>query len=232
MPQYTHIFFDLDHTLWDFEKNADECLQEIFETNQLAQRGIESYQLFFDTFSEINKGLWKLLDNCQITHQDLRVQRFKKALAALGIEIDEEYSNDLNEQFLVLLPQKAHLMDGAKDILDYLQDKYQLHIISNGYDDVQARKMKSSEIFHYFDVIATNEKANARKPHPDIFNYALQSAGATLEESLMVGDNFEADILGALAAGMDCVFYNPEGISFTATPTHSITHLNELRNFL
>ena len=229
---YSHIFFDLDHTLWDFEKNSSECLFTIYEENHLQAKGTESFEVFYEQFSVINKKLWSLLDRNLITHQELRRSRFKDTFFALGIEIDYQEGNLLNERFLELLPHKSHLIEGAREILEYLKEKYQLHIITNGFDEVQAKKMKSSEIFHYFDVIVTNEKANARKPHPGIFHYALQSAGAEKIESLMVGDNFEADVLGAISAGIDCVFYNPEELIIDTQPTYTIKHLNELKTFL
>jgi YjjG family noncanonical pyrimidine nucleotidase len=248
IKKYRHIFFDLDHTLWDFERNANECLVEIYEKydlekliseqnvskekndNQLIINNLEEFLLSFDV---VNHELWRLLDKRQITHIELRQRRFKETLAPLNIDISVELSDNLNNEFLRLLPTKAHLIEGAIEILDYLIPKYELHIITNGFDEIQALKMQSSEILHYFGKVITNERANARKPEKEIFEYALQLTNATLEESIMIGDNYEADILGGICAGMDTVFYNPAGEMVShQKPTFEIDNLLDLKTIL
>ena len=248
--KYRHIFFDLDHTLWDFERNANECLVEIYEkfslkslspktenelSNSLTINKLDDFLLAFDTE---NRKLWSLLDKRKITHQELRKRRFKESLAVLEIEVDEDFSDKMNDEFLRLLPLKSHLIDGAIEVLDYLLPKYNLHIITNGFDEIQATKMASAEIQHYFGEVITNEKANARKPEKEIFEFALKTANAKLEESIMIGDNYEADILGAISAGMDSVFYNadnterrPQQVTHQK-PTFEIFHLVELMEIL
>jgi YjjG family noncanonical pyrimidine nucleotidase len=245
MPKkYKHIFFDLDHTLWDFERNANECLAEIYEKfslknlsqkqeskndNSLTINNLDDFLLAFDVE---NRKLWSLLDKRLITHQELRKRRFKEALAALEIEVSEDFSDKINEEFLRLLPQKSHLIDGALEVLDYLLPKYHLHIITNGFDEIQATKIASSEIQHYFGEVITNEKANARKPEKEMFEFALKTTNSKLEDSIMIGDNYEADILGAISAGMDTIFYNPAEEEFTQKPTFEISHLLELKKIL
>jgi YjjG family noncanonical pyrimidine nucleotidase len=246
--KYRHIFFDLDHTLWDFERNANECLIEIyekyglekliFEQNILKEKNdntlnINSLEEFLLSFDVVNHELWRLLDKRQITHIELRERRFKETLAALNVEIEVVLSDQLNNEFLQLLPTKSHLIDGAVEILEYLLPKYELHIITNGFDEIQASKMQSSEIFHYFGEVITNERANARKPEKEIFDYAIKLTNATFQESIMIGDNYEADILGGISAGIDTVFYNPSGEGIThKNPTYEIDNLLELKKIL
>jgi putative hydrolase of the HAD superfamily len=231
MP-YQHLFFDLDHTLWDFERNAYECLHEIYDIHRLKDIGVKNLDEFLSTFSKINKKYWEMLDKNEITIEQLRRKRFQETINQLGAAISEEQGLHINDSFLELLPHKPHLIEGAIEILDYLAPKYQLHIISNGWQDVQVRKLESSEINHYFGEIITNEKANARKPHKEIFEYALKSTNASLSSSLMIGDNYEADIKGAMNINLDTVFYNPEKLQITEKPTYEIFHLEELENFL
>jgi putative hydrolase of the HAD superfamily len=143
------------------------------------------------------------------------------------------FGSSLGEEYLKLLPQKSHLLDGAVALLDYCAEKdYQLHIVTNGFDSIQASKMQSSGIHHYFRHVITNEKAGAKKPDAQIFAYALEAANAQPHESLMIGDNWEADIMGALRFGMDAAFYNPKKLTFDRTPTYDVQHLDDLKLIL
>lgn len=229
---YKHLFFDLDHTLWDFEKNSAECLADIYEVFKFKDLKISTLNDFQNEFSVVNKHHWSLLERNIITHEELRRRRFKETLVNLGADVDEDFGLEINEYFLGLLPKKAHLIDGAVELLDYLLPKYKLHIISNGWQDIQVNKMKSSEIHHYFGEIITNELAGTRKPSRQIFDYAVEITNANLTESLMIGDNYEADILGAINANMDTVFYNPENIPTGQKPTFDIKKLVELKGIL
>ncbi len=226
--KYKHLFFDLDHTLWDFERNSAECLADIYEQFKLKSLNINNLEDFHKEFSIVNKHYWSLLESNQITHHELRQRRFRDTFINLGADIDEDFGLEVNEYFLELLPQKAHLIEGAVELLEYLLPKYELHIISNGWQDIQVNKMKSSEIHHYFGEIITNELAGTRKPDRRIFDYAVELTKANLTESLMIGDNYEADILGAISANMDTVFYNPDEIATTQKPTFEIKKLVEL----
>ena len=143
--------------------------------------------------------------------------------------IDETtVKHDLNAEYLRILPQKPHLLPSAKELLDHLKDRYTLHIITNGFAEIQSIKMNSAEIAHYFTIVVTSENANAKKPDPLVFKYALSAAGASESESLMIGDNYQADILGAKSVGMDTVFYNPAGLLVDDAPTYDIRHWKEL----
>ena len=230
---YKHLFFDLDHTLWDFERNSAECLADIYETFDLKGLNISNLETFQKEFSVVNRHQWSLLEKNLITHEDLRRRRFQETLENLGVkDLKKSFGLEINEYFLELLPKMAHLIEGAVDVLEYLLPKYELHIISNGWQDIQVNKMKSSEIHHYFGEIITNELAGTRKPDRGIFDYAIDITKANLVESLMIGDNYEADILGAINVNMDTVFYNPENISTGQKPTFNINKLVELKEIL
>lgn len=207
--QIKHIFFDLDHTLWDFEENARICLTDIFNTHRIADLGVPDFELFFQTFSHVNKTFWFLLDTKKITHEDLRKERFRSTFADLGVEISEQQSEDMNAQFLALLPHQAHLMPHTIELLEALKPHYQLHILSNGFEQVQRQKMASGGILSYFTHIITNDMAQAHKPSRAMFTYALITADCSAQESLMIGDNWVADIEGALNMGMTAIHYDP-----------------------
>lgn len=229
---YKHLFFDLDHTLWDFEKNSAECLADIYEVFKFKDLNISTLNAFQQEFSVVNKHYWSLLESNQITHHELRQRRFRDTLINLGADIDDNFGLEVNEYFLELLPKKAHLIEGAVELLEYLLPNYELHIISNGWQDIQVNKMKSSEIHHYFGEIITNELAGTRKPDRRIFDYAIEITKANLAESLMIGDNYEADILGAISANIDTVFYNPDNIPTGQKPTFEVKKLIELKEIL
>jgi YjjG family noncanonical pyrimidine nucleotidase len=224
-----HLFFDLDHTLWDFEKNAEICIQQIYEHHHVIFPPHVEFDTFFQKFSVINSAMWHQLDLSLITHEYLRTVRFQKVLQTLDIEIDEQFSLELNQMLLDLLPHQRHLMDDAFDTLDALAARgYKLHIISNGYNDIQIMKMKSGGIYHFFDQIITNDIAGARKPEKAIFDFALVKANANLSNSLMIGDNLIADIEGAKNAGWRTIYFNPENTVNDAENISELKYLLEL----
>lgn len=230
--RYKHVFFDLDHTLWDFERNSHESLTELYEQFNLQGFGVESLTDFLTNFTEINKNLWNDFDHGRIAHAYIRENRFRLVFESLGVTKLPVADQELGEEYLRLLPQKPYLLDGAREILDYTAAKYKLHIVSNGFDWIQARKMASSGIDHYFEHVVTVERANAKKPDPQIFEYALGAANAQKSESIMIGDNWEADVMGAQRFGIDAVYYNPEGKTFEQKPTYDIQHLLALKSIL
>ncbi|GAB3749621.1 YjjG family noncanonical pyrimidine nucleotidase [Spirosoma pomorum] len=230
MP-YKHLFFDLDHTLWDFDRNSAECLSELYTTFRLADAGITSESEFSRHFIDINKKLWSDYDKNLIEHTFIRENRFPMTFRSLGVD-PVQIKADLNAEYLRILPYKPHLLESARELLDHLNGRYPMHIITNGFAEIQAVKMDSAEIAYYFTNVVTSETANAKKPDLLVFEYALQISGATAAESLMIGDNYEADILGAKRAGLDTVFYNPAGQSVDEQPTYNIRHWNELMEIL
>ena len=229
--KYKHLFFDLDHTLWDFDRNSAESIAELFDTFRLADAGIGSAAEFSQHFIAINRQLWADYDRNLITHGYIRENRFPMVFRSLGVD-ESAVQADLNAEYLHLLPRKPHLLESAQEVLDYLKGRYVMHVITNGFADIQAIKMDSAEISHYFTHVVTNGVVDAKKPDPLIFQYALEISGAELAESLMIGDNYEADILGAKGVGMDTVFYNTAGAVVDNPPTYDIRHWNELMAIL
>ncbi|MCC2547578.1 YjjG family noncanonical pyrimidine nucleotidase [Hymenobacter sp. BT175] len=229
--KYRHLFFDLDHTLWDFEKNADETLRTLFEQHDLGRFGI-SVEDFIRVYSDINHALWRLYQNNKITQQQLREVRFVRTLARLGVA-EADVPADISRQFTDILPRKAAVFPFTYDVLDYLQAKYTLHLITNGFKDIQHIKLTSSRLTHYFQEIITSECAGGfLKPDRRIFDYALQLTGARAGESLMIGDNLECDVLGAYNAGLDQVYFNPGKRRHFAQTTYEISCLSELKDIL
>ena len=224
---YKHLFFDLDHTLWDFDRNSAECIAELFDMHRLADVGIASAEEFSQHFIAINRKLWADYDKNLIEHSYIRQYRFPMVFRSLGID-ESTVKADLNAEYLRLLPRKPHLLESAREILDHLRGRYTMHIITNGFAEIQAVKMDSAEIAHYFTNVITSENANAKKPDPLVFQYAIDISGTTASESLMIGDNYEADILGAKSAGIDTVFYNPQGSIVSDKPTYDIRHWTDL----
>ena len=228
---YKHLFFDLDHTLWDFDRNSTESIAEIYDTHRLADLGVASPPVFAETFIAVNRKLWRDYDLDLIGHEYIRQHRFPMVFKALGID-DTDCCANLNTDYLRLLPQKAHLTDSAREVLEHLHGRYRMHIITNGFAEIQAVKMASSDITHFFEEVITTQSADAKKPNPRIFEYALQASGATVAESLMLGDNYEADILGAKGVGLDTVFYNPKAEVVADPATYDIRHWRELMEIL
>ena len=199
-----HIFFDLDHTLWDFDKNSGMAFNAIFKKNQL-QIELES---FLQVYSPINENYWKLYRENKVSQEDLRYGRLKESFDVLKMGVSDEEIKLLSTDYIEHLPMHNILLEGAVDLLEYLKPNYRLHIITNGFREVQHKKLRNSEIFKFFMTITTSEDAGVKKPHRLIFEKALEKAGATVSSSVMIGDNFEADVLGAQKVGMKAILYN------------------------
>ena len=228
--KYRHLFFDLDHTLWDFETNARETLFELYELNELYTFGIEDFNYFFQRYSYHNERLWAKYTKGFIKQDELRWKRMWFTLLDFKMG-DEKLSRLMSAQFLERLPFKKKIFPYTIEILDYLAAKnYQLHLVTNGFEVVQHHKLKSSNLHTYFKEVITSERSNSLKPHKAIFEFALHSAGALAKESIMIGDNLLADIQGGLDAGLDTVFVNHLGIQPHIQPTFMVHHLKELKN--
>lgn len=222
-----HLFFDLDHTLWDFDRNSAVAFDVIFK-----QHGFDfSTDEFLKHYIPRNQHYWKLYQLNQISHEDLRYYRLKDIFDILNIEVSKEQINQLSEDYIMHLPNSNHLFDGAIEVLEYLQPNYHLHIITNGFHFVQDKKLKNSNIEHFFKTITNSEMAGVKKPHPNIFEFALSLAKASKQESVMIGDSWEADIEGALDFGMDAIFFNAENTSHK-NGVVEVNHLLELKNIL
>ena len=222
-----HIFFDLDHTLWDFDKNSGFAFETIFKKHNI----VLDCNLFLKHYVPINQDYWRKYQMNEVTHQELRFGRFNDVFKILNYEVSADFIDQMSEDYILHLPDNNYLFDGAVEVLEYLNKKYLLHIITNWFSEVQDKKLERSNIKHFFNTVTNSEKAGQKKPHPVIFSTALKLANATKEESIMIGDSPEADIKGALDFGIDAVFFNPEEqkINFE---TKQIRHLKELMTFL
>lgn len=229
--KYKTIFFDLDHTLWDFETNSHETLAELYDSYSLHTRGVTSLKAFQEIFSEVNSDLWSQFDKGLIKGEVIREERFKRILAPFEIT-DEALIGKLSHEYLYACPRKGALLQGALDTLNYLNEKYSLSLITNGFDEVQHMKLASGKIAHYFKHVVTSQQAGHKKPSREIFNYALGLHATTPDEAVMIGDNLETDIAGALNASVDAVYFNPKGINHDQSPHHEIVSLNELQTIL
>lgn len=227
---YKCIFFDLDHTLWDYECNAREMLLELHVAHRLEGRNI-AFDDFERQFSQVNLELWQLYDNGLITNEVIRTQRFKKVLAHFDVE-DELLNMALSQEYLYGCPKKRNLMPYAKEVLDYLSAYYALTIVTNGFEEIQSVKLLSGNITHYFDHVVTSQKAGYRKPAREIFEYALSVNKLRSDEVVMIGDNLVTDIGGAANARIDTIFYNPAAIMHSQDVSHEIRCLSELQQIL
>jgi putative hydrolase of the HAD superfamily len=228
---YKHLFFDLDRTLWDFEKNSEQALLELIQYFKLEEKGIGTAQEFIRKYKAVNKHCWALYRKGQMEKAELRYRRFSETMESFGIR-DEALAKSFGEGYIEISPKMTALVDGTTEVLNYLSEKYLLHIITNGFREVQYIKLENSGIGHHFDHIIISEDVGQKKPHRMVFDYALQRSGAKHRESLMIGDDLEADVLGARNAGWDQVFYNPEGIEHKEELVHEVKHLSELKTIL
>lgn len=232
MRQYKHIFFDLDHTLWDFDKNAAAALQDIFAIYDLQPSIDDSFDAFYEKYLYHNGKLWARYQKGFINAEELKWRRMWRTLLDFKIA-DEPLAKKLSNSFLDILPTKEIVFPHTHEILTYLTDKdYQLHLITNGFEITQQKKLKHSGLDKYFNKVITSETSNSMKPRKEIFDYALAATDATLRESIMIGDNLDADILGALNAGMDCIFVNHIDAHCNLDPTYIVTHLKEIETIL
>jgi len=221
------IFFDLDHTLWDFEKNSALTFHKIFTEVEIDVNLPE----FLEVYVPVNLAFWKLYREDKIKKPELRYQRLKTTFDAIQYDIKDEVINILSTEYITNLAAFNNLLPNTVEILNYLKPKYRLHIITNGFEEVQTRKLVNSNISEYFDQVINSEMAGVKKPNPEIFELALKKANTAADKSLMVGDNIEADILGAKAVGFHALHFNAHN-----DPKHEhcvmIDDLREIKNYL
>ncbi len=230
MKVYQHLFFDLDHTLWDFDTNARLSLGICFEQYELAKVLQCSFDAFATQYIHHNHILWGLYEADKITASDLKWKRMYLAMLDFKVA-NHDLAKEISDTFLEHLPLQSTLFPYTHEILSYLKNKnYQLYLITNGFDAVQQSKLANSNLGQYFSHMITSEASNSLKPKKEIFDYALQITGAEIEKSIMIGDNLQADIGGALNAGWDAIFVNHINAVNTQKSTYEITHLQELEN--
>jgi YjjG family noncanonical pyrimidine nucleotidase len=242
MKSYKVVLFDLDHTLWDFDKNSFETLNELYMEHELVQLGGLSFSQFHQAFQSVNTKLWDLYDRGQLDRNVIRYQRFSLIFESISVR-NEEIADKLSSDYLKLSPTKSHLVAGALDLLNYLKARYPLYLVTNGFTETQTTKARSGGIEDYFESIITSERVGHKKPAKEIFDFALQLGGFKNHEAIMIGDNLLTDIAGASDAGIDTVHFNPKSPEVPAegglaTPefghkiTHKISSLHELKSIL
>ena len=224
---YKHLFFDLDHTLWDFDKNSEVSLRILYDEYDLKSRGRDDFDALFKAYNFHNDKLWERYRNGYIKRDELRWKRMWLMLLDHKIA-DTALAHELSIAYLEILPTQTVLVPHAKELLEYCKDKYEMNLITNGFDTTQRLKLQYSGIARYFNHLVTSEKSNSMKPHKDLFDYAIKAAGADIETSIMIGDAIDVDILGAINVGMDTVYYNPHKKPHERKPTYEIIHLEEL----
>lgn len=231
MKTYQHIFFDLDHTLWDYERNVTESLSELYLFYKLQELGIPTFEKFFASFHHVNFQLWDWYNVGKIDKENLRKERFRRIFAHAGSS-EDEVPVPFEEDFMGRTSSKPHVLPYTIEILNYLKEKYKLHIITNGFNESQAKKMSSSGLNSFFDLVVTSETTGYKKPDARIFYHTMDQLKTRAEHCLMIGDNPASDILGAQNAEIDQVFFNPGEIEIELKPTYTISHLKELEALL
>lgn len=231
MIKYKNLFIDLDDTLWDTHNNNKECLEEIYADYDFA-RHYTSFEVFYDIYMPHNLKLWEKYRNHEIDRQTLIVDRFLYVLRPLGIE-DVKTVLSINNDFLQRTATKTRLIPGAIDLLEYLRPSYRMFILSNGFREVQFQKLSNAGLASYFERMILSEDANIQKPHKEIFDFALKNTNSRRAESLMIGDSWEADIVGAKQSKMDQLWLNPQGIpAKDFIPTYTVKSLAEIKDIL
>lgn len=226
------IFFDLDHTIWDFDLNAKETLHELYYTYHFDRLfNTKNSDLFIETYTINNHRLWDLYHHGKIDKQTLRKARFEDTFSQLGVD-PSLFPVAFEEEYLAICPTKTNLFPHAHETLAYLYNKYTLHLISNGFKEACEKKLKHSKLSPYFKTIVISENVGVNKPHPQIFEYAVTEGNANKELSIMIGDNLDADVRGAQNFGMDAIFFNPTKIEKPVDVRHMIVDLKELQSVL
>jgi putative hydrolase of the HAD superfamily len=222
-----HIFFDLDHTLWDFDKNSALTFEKIFEIHNVQVNTMD----FLSIYEPINLNYWKLYREEKIDKKSLRYKRLKDTFDMVNFDISDATINQLSEDYINYLTTFNHLFEGTIEILEHLQNTYHLHIITNGFEEAQQRKMTNANISQYFKTVTNSEAAGVKKPNPIIFNHALELAEAKPNESMMIGDNYEADILGAIDVGLDVILFNYHDYN-AEDHIKQVKYLRDLKKYL
>jgi YjjG family noncanonical pyrimidine nucleotidase len=229
--QYTCIFFDLDHTLWDYETNSKETLQELFSAYSLDKKGVTDFDRFLQEFKRVNAELWVLYDAGKIGSEVIRAERFKQILETFEA-FEEKLCAEISHEYLYTCPKKGNLMPNAVATLDYLSARYKLSIITNGFEEIQNLKLAAGNLHRYFDHIVTSQHAGFKKPSKEIFQYTLAKNSILCNQAVMIGDNLVTDIGGARQASIDSVYFNHEQVKHEAEIHVEINNLSELCELL
>lgn len=227
-----HIFFDLDNTLWDHRRNAKLALEDLFKREQIREKYSLTFEEFHKEYFTINENLWAQIRDEKIDKEYIRKFRFHNTFLFFGID-DFELAQRFEINFLDEIVSYNHLVEGAFELLEYLsQKKYRLHVLSNGFKEVTYRKCELSGIKNYFETITSADEINIRKPQPEIFEYALNKSGTKKAESVIIGDDWTADIEGGLAFGMKAIFFDVFNDNYTAENVKTVKRLSEIHELL
>ena len=228
---YKNLFIDLDDTLWDIHQNGKECLAEIYHDYGYSAY-YPAFEDYYQAYMPNNKRLWDLYHNGKIKKEELIVERFLFPIREFGID-DVDYAKNLSDDFLERTTRKTLLIEGTMELLDYLRPKYRMHILSNGFREVQYKKIENSGLKPYFDKIILSEDAGINKPHPDIFTYAMKNTNSRRVETMMIGDSWDADMVGARNSRIAQIWFNPKQENTRDfIPTHTVKALLEIKDIL
>jgi YjjG family noncanonical pyrimidine nucleotidase len=230
MVNIEHIFFDLDHTLWDYDRNSKIALDQLYDLFSLEGAGIQSKSLFFDVFHKANLTVWNLFDENRMNRDELRNKRMELVYEEFGLSLVPP--DGFDEAYYSICSKGNHLIPGTLEILDWLQGKYRLHIITNGFEDAQHEKLRNSGIANYFETVTTSERADSKKPDRSYFEFSLNQASANKENSLVIGDGLRTDVAGARQFGLPVIWFNPENALPPFEDLTFVTHLTELKTIL
>jgi putative hydrolase of the HAD superfamily len=231
LKKYKHLLFDLDHTLWDYNQNVRVSLGEVFYHYKIDEGGNVRFEDFFDAFIKTNEQLWHQFNTGLLDREGLREVRFPKIFKLLQLN-ELTLPTTLEDDFIQRTSSKSGVIPFAFETLNYLKGNYDLHVITNGFNESQYSKLKFSQLDTYFDLVVTSENSGYRKPDKRIFQHALERLSARASECLMIGDNPHSDILGAQNAKIDQVFFNPGQVKSKVKATHTIHCLSELQTLL
>ena len=233
--KYSALFFDLDNTIWDFHSNSLLSLQDIFKIYDLEYFCKCDFKHFYSIYAKYNDEAWTKFALNMISIHELKLTRFKKTFAELGYIISDEKSMEINDNYLNILPTKAQIFPGVIDVLETLRKNHKMHILSNGFYEVQINKLKLSGLETYFDKIITSESAGVQKPNVAIFDYAFDITGATRETSIYIGDEFNTDIVCAFNAGVDNIWVNRKHLAISSQivkPTYEVDDIGKILSII
>ena len=231
MQQYKNLFIDLDDTIYDFSAASKESFMETYDLLHY-ERFFESFEHFYSIYEPYNLELWRIYGEGKITKEELNKRRYSHPLEVVGV-YDQELADTFCREALSRIPTKNKLIDGATELLEYLRPKYNLYILSNGFKELQSHKMRTSGIDKYFDALILSEDIGVNKPNRELYEYALQKTESKLEESIMIGDMFDTDIVGAANIGMEQIYFNPKRKKNSSfTPTYTVTDLLQIKEIL
>ena len=229
MDKIKHVFFDLDRTLWDFETNSKIALEEIYTNLDLEEIVGVPADKFIPEYKRINELFWSDYRDGTITKEELRHVRFEAAFAYFGVK-DKPLAARFGQAYIEVSPKKTALVSGTIELLDYLKPKYKLHIITNGFSEVQHIKMANSGIEDYFDQVVISEMVGHKKPSVEVFRFAENASGSKPEESIMIGDHYDADVIGALNSDWKAIFFEPDKFDFAIS--EDCIHVRSLQEIM